>query len=279
MLSVSEKSYLKSYKFKALSLIKSKKKVSSLFSFYQKGGMTVEGCLVLPLFLFFMVTLLYTLEIVRFQGSAWEAVHQAGSKSCFFACEVVSSDVKNYLDKEILPYLCVEQGRDGIDTAERKKENGEIEVTISYKIRPFFFLFPIGDIGVSDCFYGHDFGGYKGGAFEKQSEEAEAYVYVTETGSKYHFSADCTYLKVIIQAIRGEEILNKRNASGEKYYACERCKPKSKGLVYLTEWGNRYHASADCSALKRKVFVIPISLSGGRTPCSKCGGNEREGRI
>lgn len=271
MLFVSEKSCLKSYKFRVLSLIKSKKKVSSLFSFCLKGGMTVEGCLVLPLFLFFMGTLLYTLEIVRFQCSAWEAVHQAGSKSCFFVCEDVPSTVKNYLDKELLPYLCVEQGRDGVIIAENKKKNGEVEVTISYEIKPFFFLFPIGDIGVSDCFYGHDFGGYKDGGFQEQGDETEIYVYVTETGSKYHFSADCTYLKVVIRAVRGEETVDKRNASGEKYYGCERCKPQRKGLVYLTEWGNRYHASADCSALKRRVFVIPLSLAGERTACSKCG--------
>lgn len=270
MLSFSEKYRLKSNKFRVLSLIKSQKRVSSFFSFCLKGGMTVEGCMVLPLFLFCMGTLLYSLEIVRFQSSAWEAVHQTGSKSCFSACEDAEAAVRNYLDKEFLPYLCVEGGRDGVRVTGNKKKNGEREITVSYDIKPFVFLFPIGDISVSDCFCGHDFEGYRGG-FSESGENKEAYVYVTETGNKYHVSPDCTYLKVVALAAFGEDIQNMRNASGEKYYGCERCKPTGKGIFYLTEWGNRYHARADCSALKRRVFVIPLSLAGGRTACSKCG--------
>ena len=70
------------------SLITSEKRRASLSSsFFLKGGMALEGCLVLPLFLFFMSTLLYGMEVVRFQNNAFSSMHRAISKSCFLAYE------------------------------------------------------------------------------------------------------------------------------------------------------------------------------------------------
>lgn len=271
MLFLGGKNNLKSYSSKALSLIRWQKRAAFPFSSFLKGGMTFEGCLVLPLFLFCMGTLLYGIEIVRFQSDAWEAMHQAGSRSCLLSCEAAGDTVMEYLDRQLLPYLCVKQGRRGVHVIENKEKNGEIELTVSYQIRPFLFRFPIGNISASDSFYGHDFKGYRGGGFAGENTETEKYVYVTETGSKYHFSENCTYLRVTVQAVRSGELSDKRNTSGEKYDSCERCKPAGRGMVYLTEWGNRYHESPNCSALKRNVFVIPLSCRGNRTACSKCG--------
>ena len=60
------------------SLITSEKRRASLSSsFFLKGGMALEGCLVLPLFLFFMSTLLYGMEVVRFQNNAFSSMHRA----------------------------------------------------------------------------------------------------------------------------------------------------------------------------------------------------------
>ena len=49
-------------KIKVLSLINSLRRVSFSSPFYLKAGMALEGCLVLPVFLFFMGTLLYSLR-------------------------------------------------------------------------------------------------------------------------------------------------------------------------------------------------------------------------
>ena len=96
---------------------------------------------------------------------------------------------------------------------------------------------------------------------------AVSYTHLT----RYHLSDQCTYLRVKVQAVSAEETENMRNGSGEKYTACERCKPVKGGLVYLTAWGNRYHGESDCSALQRTVYMVPQSEAGGRSACSKCG--------
>lgn len=284
MLSWSKTIYSDSISKKAFSLIDLPKGVSSLPSFYFKAGMALEGCLVLPIFIFFMITLLYSLEIVRFQSDVYEGMHIAGSRECFYGYqseyginkEVIGSGenaaadhVNQYLERQKLPYLCVKEGKRGVYIKVYADNLGNIEIHAEYKIKPFIRWLPIGNLSVSDHFYGHKFVGYMGSNTDEKKEKEE-YVYITDTGTKYHVSWECTYLKVQIQSLEGENIKDIRNHSGEKYYPCERCNPGEKGIVYLTEWGNRYHGESDCSALKRTVYLIPLSEVGSRTACSKC---------
>lgn len=272
---------------KALSLIKFSKRVSFSFPFYLKAGMTVEGCLVLPVFLLFMATLLYSLEMIRLQSSVYEAMHQAGSKACFHAYESAygkeavaygnenaeAGEIKQYLSEQILPYLCVEGGSEGmsISVIQDSYAEGNLEINVSYSMKPFIRWLPVGNLKIKYGYFGHGFVGYTGDSAWEEETEPETYVYITSTGSKYHFSEDCTYLKVNVKAAVVEEIRYLRNGSGEKYYPCEYCNPKGEGLVYLTEWGNRYHGKANCPSLKRTVYIIPLSEAGERTACSKCG--------
>lgn len=267
---------------KAFSLINTLKRVPSFPSFYLKAGMALEGCLVLPIFIFFIITLLYSLEIVRFQSDVYEAVHAAGSRECFYAYQTeygtdqktmndntAVEDIKQHLRNQKLPYLCVREGENGIYIRASSDNRGNIQIHTDYMIKPFIRWLPIGNLTVSDYFYGHKFVGYMGSGAEENGRK-ETYVYITDTGSKYHVSGECTYLKVQIQPLEGEAIKDTRNRSGEKYYPCERCNPGEKGIVYLTEWGNRYHGKSDCSALRRTVYLIPLWEVGNRTACSKC---------
>lgn len=225
---------------KTPSLIINQEKAVFPSSFYLKAGMALEACLVMPLFLFFICTLLLSLEMVRMQSNEWEKLHEEGSRLCFLA-------------------VPGEQGE------------GTIELKTEYSFRPLIYWLPIGDIVIEDSFFGHSWIGYTGGSFSKEEGEKEEYVYITETGSKYHRLQDCTYLEVTIKGAKGWEIDDLRNHSKEKYYACESCKPVKEGLIYITDWGNRYHGKSDCKALKRTVFVIPLSKAGDRSACSKCG--------
>lgn len=274
MLSFSIAYHYQQIRIKALSLIKFYKRVSFLSSLSLQGGMTLEGCLVLPLFLFFMVTLLFSLEIVRFQSDCVDALYQAGNKSCTLAYkEDVEEEtyVRQYLDEQVMPYLCVQGEREGIIITRKEDSTGNLELQASYTVKPLVPWLPIGTIQVQERFFGHKWVGYLGEGENKGGGERERYVYVTETGQRYHYSPDCTYLKVSIRAVSGESVGALRNGSGEKYYACEVCRPGEKGMVYLTQWGNRYHGEVDCTALKRTVYMIPLSQVGMRTPCSKCG--------
>lgn len=271
---------------KAFSLIHSSKGVSSLPSFCLKAGMALEGCLVFPLFIFFMITLLYSLEMVRFQSDVYEAMHLSGSRECFYAYQfkygesegamashrnTAIEDIHWYLENQTLPYLCAEGGKEGVHITADSDNSGNIRICTEYVMKPFIRWIPIGNIAVSDCFYGHKFVGYMENGTAGEGSGMETYVYITATGSKYHVSQECTYLKVQIQSLEGESISAFRNHSGEKYSPCERCNPHEKGMVYLTEWGNKYHGKADCSALKRTVYLVPLSEVSNRTACSKCG--------
>ena len=142
---------------------------------------------------------------------------------------------------------------------------------IDYDIKPFIYFLPIGTLKIEDGIFGHGFTGYVPGNCGKPEGGTEIYVYITENGTRYHLSDQCTYLRVKVQAVSAEETENMRNGSGEKYTACERCKPVKGGLVYLTAWGNRYHGESDCSALQRTVYMVPQSEAGSRSACSKCG--------
>lgn len=274
MLSLSKTYHFQQIRIKALSLIQFFKRVSFLSSLSLNGGMTLEGCLVLPLFLFFIVTLLFSLEIIRFQSDCLDALYLAGNKSCMLAYKEDFEEetyIRRYLDEQVMPYLCVQGEREGFIITRQEDSVGNVELQASYTIKSFVPWLPIGTIQVKQRFFGHEWVGYRGERAGEWKEEKELYVYVTETGERYHYSPNCTYLKVILQAVSGESVGALRNSSGEKYYACEVCRPKGKGMVYLTQWGNRYHGETDCTALKRTVYMIPISQVGMRLPCSKCG--------
>ena len=255
------------------------KRASFSSSFCMNASMTVEGSLVLPLFLLYMVTLLYGLEIVRFQSDVFEAMHhatqivwaQAPVKGAGSQQEQ-ADDIHDYLGQQVLPYLCVEGGKGGVEVSvsENYAGTGNILTEVSYVIRPFWEKLPIGEILIQDSVFLHTFIGYTGG-FEDGENIREPYVYITSSGTKYHLTSSCTYLKVQVLSVDAKEIDGLRNGSGEIYRACEVCKPRKEGTLYYTGWGNRYHNRPDCKTLRRIVYLVPLSRVGARTPCSKCG--------
>lgn len=259
-----------------------KKRAFFLSSGAVKGSMALEGSLVLPLFLFFIMTVLLSLEAVRFQSNLQEAMHQAGNQYVFTGYLVkyakeplpdIESEIKDCLGSQLYPYLCVAGGENGVQIQDLSaaNEDGRVEFTAECQLKPFVGWFPIGNIVIRDRFFGHAFIGYTG--LEAQGDgQHEIYVYVTKTGSKYHLSYDCNYLRVQVQAVDYESVFSLRNRSGEKYYACLRCNPRKGGVVYITADGNRYHGQSDCSSLKRMVYMIPLSEAKSYSACSKCAG-------
>lgn len=256
---------------KTPSLIINKERAAFSSSFYLKAGMALEACLAMPLFLFFICTLLLSLEMVRMQSNEWEKLHEEGSNLCFLAIEGNSEKENTGEYKEENERN--EKKRKNTDKSRSKSidDEGNLKITTVYSFKPLIYWLPIGDIVMQDSFFGHSWIGYTGGGFSKEEREKEEYVYITETGNKYHRLQNCTYLQVDIRGTKGWEIDDLRNQSREKYYACESCRPVKEGLVYITDWGNRYHGESDCKALKRTVFIIPLSKAKERGACSKCG--------
>ena len=106
----------------------------------------------------------------------------------------------------------------------------------------------------------------------EEKEREEIWVYITEHGRVYHMRTSCPYLDLSIQSISLSELEEKRNYSGGRYAECLRCEDKeNSGLkVYITNYGDKYHSTIDCSGLKRNIFKKKLSETGGMQACSKC---------
>ena len=103
------------------------------------------------------------------------------------------------------------------------------------------------------------------------TEEEEEYVFVTKTGTSYHENRGCSYLNPSIHLVAAADMDEQRNESGGKYYPCSLCATEQgAALYYVTDYGTSYHCSTACSGLKRTIYEIKRSETGGRTACSKC---------
>ncbi len=258
------------------------KRVLFLSSKKPVAGMALEGSLALPIFLFFMMTVLLGLEAVRFQSNVQEALHQAGNRRACSEYQARYLDgeradafgqIKEYLGSQLYPYLCVAGGESGIAFKDASAEGeGRIELWAEYGIKPFIGWLPIGQVRIRDRFVGHAWTGYSKAGNRQEEEKEDTYVYVTRTGRKYHLSYNCTYLGVKVQTVSYDSVSSLRNGSGGRYHACQRCRPGKGGTVYITGDGSSYHGKADCPALKRTVYMIPLSEADGYGACSKCAG-------
>ena len=93
-----------------------------------------------------------------------------------------------------------------------------------------------------------------------------------ENGMVYHRDLGCPYLELSIKGVGADAVTTVRNQNGEKYTACERCvKGNGTGLLFVTEYGNKYHGSLTCSGLKRTIQAVSIHEVAGKGVCSKCG--------
>ena len=114
--------------------------------------------------------------------------------------------------------------------------------------------------------------GSDGTSGEEGGDDSAQTVFVTEHGTVYHTDIQCTHIKLSIRQVSRESLTGLRNTSGEIYHSCEKCGSKAGNSVYITEDGNRYHSSLECSGLKRTVNEVSLEEIENLRPCSKCGG-------
>ena len=237
-----------------------------------KGSLSLEAGMVIPIFLFFMMTIILGIEMVRLQTNVFEALHEE------YFSEYVSLDDSSkgrfyeYLESKENVYLCTREPVEVTDNSDIDTL-GKIDIGATYEFKPFISLIPIGILPMQDRVFGHAFCGYKGPVEGTLTLEKDEYVYITKTGAKYHRSADCSYLNTSVRPIPAESVDGMRNSSGGKYYPCSMCDAVKSGVLYITDDGTAYHSSAMCMALKRIVRIVTLkeAKADGYTPCSKCG--------
>lgn len=205
-----------------------------------RGSMTVEASLILPFLLCAVTALLYLFSFTSVQAKESRKLTEQAELLAITAGQAYESDpyVRLYDAESVsLPFTALFFGRK--------------MVTRKVVVRAWV--------------------GYTGETF--QNHAGETIVYITPTGTVYHRSRDCTYLRLSIRQMDAGEVSGERNQSGSRYTPCIYCVRSGwlGGTVYITDYGTSYHSSAGCQGLKRTVTAIPLSEAGGRHACSRCG--------
>ena len=205
------------------------------------ASLSVEASLVLPLFIFFIITVMSLLIMTKEQSETLMELHQ----------------------KALAMYESSAGGDDG----------SMIEIKKDYVQYPAVRFFSFISVSVKDRIVMHPFTGYTGDGELFGETEPDEYVYVTKNGTKYHRNPSCSYINIKPHSSGADSIKDARNSYGRKYRACDVCHPKLSGLLFITGDGECYHCRSDCPALKRTVYMITLkeALANGYTACSKCG--------
>ena len=255
--------------------------------------MTIEAALLLPTFIFAVISILSFTEILRVQMKIDSSLQQTAKELSIYAYAIKENihDTNNalsfpaetafsetYIRARVLKELTgdylknsplKEQGRLSF-VGSKIMENDRIELRCTYYVTPFFALstkagFLTESVAVARAFTGYD------NLRTAGADRSEKMVYVTQTGTAYHSSRSCNFLDLSIQMIDVNDVAARKNLLGSHYYACPLCAKDGMGNVtYITNYGECFHYDLLCRGLKRTVYAIPISEVGGRRPCSKC---------
>lgn len=246
--------------------------------YHKMASMTVEASLVLPIFLFAMILIGYLGQMIRcqdeVQGALTRLAREASAEYGATQSDILKS--QTYYMAKLNTYIKGSGGTVTFFESHLMEKNDEIDLVAGYFVTPPFSIMGLGNFHFRQRVHTRAFTGVD--RRSKDNTQGDIIVYITETGRVYHRKLTCTYLKLSISQVVYGDLPFLRNSSGGKYKACEKCcKEKKAGnqtLVWITNYGDRYHTSNACSGLKRSVREIRLSEVGSRTPCSKCGQEE-----
>ncbi len=274
------------------------------------GSMTLEAAVAVPLFLFFVMNLLFIFEAVRLQSGLQAALQQAGEQVCEAAYYTrfapgtgvgesgaeddggaamslllsetyVRNRVTSYLGESFWKHSCVVGGKSGLSFAQSRimTEGDRVEIIVNCRVRPFVRIAAFPDFEMQARYCGHAWVGWTPGSGMAEggggSGKEEA-VYVTTYGEAYHTDPGCIYLNPQIRAVSASEVDNYRSGNGAKYYPCECCRPGGNGIVYITKEGNRYHSDLNCSGIVRHLTTMEtVAAKEHYRPCPVCGGGHK----
>ena len=247
----------------------------------------MEAALVFPLFLFVLTAFLYLFFLVELRAEVGRALTDTGrglSQTAYFSENAGSlapsalamlygqREVKEYLEGRVSAEI-IKGGADGISFLGTvwNEETSVLTLRASFQVTLPPGLAWFHPIRVTQERTVRGFTGFSGREGAEETEGSEI-VYVTDHGTVYHRDLSCRYLKLSVQQAELDQVDSMRNEDGGKYYPCERCWKEGASVVFLTESGDRYHQSLNCSSLVRGIHAVRIWETGGRPPCSVCGG-------
>lgn len=146
-----------------------------------------------------------------------------------------------------------------------------VDIILTYQVSPWLDIPFVKPFRMSNRYYGRQWTGYDVTSNVSGDQNAQDVVYITQNGSVYHESLECTHLKLSIQEVSLEEAKTARNESGGRYQECAKCKNKAfQGTVFVGRDGDCYHYDRECSGLKRTIYTITRQQASGYRPCSRC---------
>ena len=245
----------------------------------KKGSVTIEAAFGIPLFLFAALCLIWLIEIQSIKISITAAA-QSAAKSAVEDTAVIpvlntiklKSDIVSLIGEDRINRSIIRGGSSGISCWKSyvSPATGEMNIKVEYDI-----MVPIPVIGSPSASLEEKFtiSSWNGRNNEQMGGENREIVYMTENGSVYHEDYNCSYLRLSLRYVPYEELGSLRNESGGRYHACEKCVIGSAMTgVYITENGNKYHNTLGCSGLKRTIYAVKRSETGGVGGCSRCSG-------
>lgn len=246
-------------------------------AFTSRGSITLEAAFSVSLFFFAAISLVYILEIMAIQTSMKNALYMAAKEYAeesylypFVSTDSVEKKIVEQIGENRLNRSMIVGGSSGLDLSETKKHWGAaiVDFTVRYRWEIPFPVFHMYSSWQSQTVRVKGWTGYESTFPDVSSTEL---VYVTDYGVVYHTDRNCTYLDLSVRTIEKEEIEDIRNQSGGKYKACLLCAFAPGGAeLYITNYGDRYHSSLECSGLRRKVYTVPLTDVYGLGGCSKC---------
>ncbi len=262
-----------------MAIIKYLKKLLMDFVGKNNGSATVEASLILPIFIFAMLSVYSMAGSMKTKAVIYEAFMETGeylgeyqylySKADGQAVINIGAAVlkfRGYLDDKESVDNYVLGGSNGIvfTRAYYDESDGYVYADCVYDLKVDIPLFGSVNIPVTESLRQKAYVGRL--VDEDGSNEQDPYVYIAENGTVCHKSRHCTYIKLSIREASLESVKG-------SYSPCELCVKRSGGrqTVYVTDYGDRYHNSLACSGLKRTVYRVRKSET--ELPyCSKCGG-------
>lgn len=264
------------------------------------AGMTVEAAVVLPLFLFFLLSFGSVIEMIRLHGNMQLALWEIGRETALYAYAVEENVVPEgeeswykdvagkilsatYLkwrlveeaDESYLEQSPVVGGIDGLLFWESNivKPNGEMELVVTYGVESISNMIGFPYFRMANQYYGHAWTGYR--IEEEDGEVEKRTVYITDNAEVYHLFQDCTHLKLTIRAIGESEIEEARNLYGGRYDACEKCAEGSMPKqLYIADEGDCYHYVRECPGLKRTIHLVRKEDVINLPLCERCAARE-----
>ena len=256
----------------------SEKRVSSFASNGRfKASMTIEAALVLPTFLFAMLSLISIFNVMKLKGCMDVAVAEAGNEISIENYGEYVGDllVPVYIRMKIDTFLNKNLSKEDIDKLSDyifvtdisfTEEENIVAFRVDYKVIPDFGMLGLIPVKLHTTYYGYSWLGYE------STEESEKMVFISKNASVYHLDKDCTYLNIEIRQVPYSSLEEYRNGSGKKYGVCGFCKSlPNNGTIYITSEGENYHTIETCIGLTRSIYTVPLSTVSDKRSCTRCG--------